>query len=354
MGLLQQGGQAADALAVVEHIVHQDHRPVKSPDGAHLVGQRGIAGVGLDGIGGQVRLIHLVGAQGLGDGVGHRHAPEDLAIGHADVRPQLPGNQRLRRNAVAGGDALQEPVIDDPGAETQHQIAGIQPRQGLLQPDAGGGHRRRHSGPGGQGLLDGGVHVAVEHQGPPHIRGQGVLFPGHRHEALAQDQLPGKGRGRPLQGAVQAIGIFPAQGQGQHLRQQKLAELLLLLPPGHQHPGDQQGPAAGALAHQARQPGAFQPGIEHLGVQAPEGHGSQRLVRSAAVQQHRLVPGVRYGPGQALRRRGQLVQQGRKLPRLPAQGELQVLRAQHGLVLGLPQIQAPAIDEVLHRRVHQP
>lgn len=183
-----------------------------------------------------------------------------------------------------------------PALRLSTRLPGYSPVRASCSPDAGGGHRRRHGGPGGQGLLDGGVHVAVEHQGPPHIRGQGVLFPGHRHKALAQDQLPGKGRGRPLQGAVQAIGIFPAQGQGQHLRQQKLAELLLLLPPGHQHPGDQQGAAAGALAHQARQLGAFQPGIEHLGVQAPEGHGSQRLVRSAAVQQHRLVPGVRYGP----------------------------------------------------------
>ena len=44
-----------------------------------------------------------------------------------------------------------------------------------------------HGGPGGQGLLDGGVHVAAEHQGPPHIHGQGVPFPaGNRHEALAQ------------------------------------------------------------------------------------------------------------------------------------------------------------------------
>lgn len=30
----QQRGRAADALAVVEHVVHQDHGPVKGPDSA--------------------------------------------------------------------------------------------------------------------------------------------------------------------------------------------------------------------------------------------------------------------------------------------------------------------------------
>ena len=46
---LEQRGDAADALAVVEHVVHQDHGPVKGPDGLGLVFQRGVTGEGLNG-----------------------------------------------------------------------------------------------------------------------------------------------------------------------------------------------------------------------------------------------------------------------------------------------------------------
>ena len=116
----------------MEHIVHQDHGPVEGVDGTYLVGQRGVVRVRLDGAAAQVRLVDLVGTQRLGDGVGHDYAPEDLAVGHADVRAEDAGRYRFGGHAVAGGDVLEQPVVDDPRRQTQHQRTGLKPGQGRL------------------------------------------------------------------------------------------------------------------------------------------------------------------------------------------------------------------------------
>ena len=132
MRLLQQRRQTTDALAVVEHIVHQDHRPVKGADGAYLIGQRRVVGVGLDGGGAEIGLIDLVGAQRLGNGVRHRHATQDLSVGYADIRAEDAGRDRLCRYAVALGDTLEQPVVDDAGGQAQHQRAGLEAGQRRL------------------------------------------------------------------------------------------------------------------------------------------------------------------------------------------------------------------------------
>ena len=110
----------------MEHIVHENDGAGKGVDGADLVGQGRVVGVGLDGIGAEVRLVDLVGTQGLGDGVGHGHAAEDLAVGDADIRAEDAGRCGLRGDAVAAGDTLEQPVVDDAGGQAEHQRSGLQ------------------------------------------------------------------------------------------------------------------------------------------------------------------------------------------------------------------------------------
>ena len=345
----------------MEHVVHQDYRPVKGPDGAHLVGQGGVEGVGLDGVAGEVRGVDLVGVQGLGDGVGHRHPPENLAEGHADALPQLAGTGGLGGHAVAGGDAPQKPLVDHPGGHGQHQASRIQLRQGPLEPPVGGPHGGQHPGIAGQGGLDGGLHVPGEDDGPAHVHRQQLPAPlCHRggHEALEGQNLPHIGGGSGLGGAEEGVGVLLAQGQGEHLGEQQLAQIQLGRPLGHVEAADDQGTPAGLGPDEGGEGGAAQTGEELVGVQAAEAGEAQRLPALLPAQQQQVVPQPPQAPAQipgvGPARQHRARQQGLRLLRqLQAALEGQILHPQQGLVLGLPEVEAPAVDELLGHGVDE-
>ena len=276
----------------MEHVVHQNDRPVKGPDRARLVGQGGVEGVGFDGAAAEVRLVDLVGVEGFCHRVRHRHPPQDLAEGHADAIAQGRRGGGLGGHAVAGCDALQQPLVDHPCGHGQHQAPRIQLRQGPLEPPVGVGYGGQHPGAGGQGGLDAGVHVAGEHNGAAHIHRQQLLVPAaHRggDKALEGEDLPDIGR-HGLGGAEEGIGVLLPQGQGDHLRQQQLAQIQLLRAPGHVDAADDQRPAPGLLAHEAAQLGAAQAGEELVGVQASETGEAQHRPRLPLAQQEQVVP----------------------------------------------------------------
>ena len=102
--LAQDGVQGLDAHPGVHQVVHQDDGPVKGFDGAHLAGDGGVVGKCLDGALAEVRGVHPVGVDGLGDRVGHSLAPEQLTEGDAHIFPQLPGGGGLLGHLVELGD----------------------------------------------------------------------------------------------------------------------------------------------------------------------------------------------------------------------------------------------------------
>ena len=211
----------------------------------------------------------------------------------------------------------------------------------------------QHTGGGAEGRFDGGVHVAAEDDGAAHIHRHRVAALGNGQEALQEQGLAAIAGGRALQGAVQAVGVLTAQGQGQHLRHQQLAQVALPFAARDEQSADEQRPATGALPHQRRQGWIAQPGEQVLAVQTAVGRSAQhRAVRVPA--DHHIVAAALQKLRQALRRgAGQHgTQEGGGLPDVSGD-EGQVLRPQHGLVLGLAEVQALTVDELLHRGVDE-
>ena len=337
----------------MEHIVHENDGAGKGVDGADLVGQGRVVRVGLDGIGAEVRLVDLVGTQGLGDGVGHGHAAEDLAVGDADIRAEDAGRGGLRGDAVAAGDTLEQPVVNDAGGQAEHQRSGLQLCQRRLQAAVGGGDGGKHTGRGAEGRLHRGVHVAAEDDGAAHIHGQGVRAVTSRDEALERQQLAAVAGDGALQGKVEGIGELTAEGQGQHLGDEQLAEVALALAPGHEQPADEQGAAAGVLADQTGEGRVAQAGEEAGGVQAGVAGRAQNGAVGVPADHHVVAAALDLRPQ---RRGGGHGEHGAEefLRRLRRGGqEAQVLGAENGLVLGLAEVQAAAIDELLHRGIDE-
>ena len=220
----------------------------------------------------------------------------------------------------------------------------------------GGGHPRI----GGEGGLDGGVDVVGQHDGAAHIHRQQLPDLPRRpdgEEALEPQNLPGIGRDLALHRTEHGVGVLLAQGQGQHLRQQELGQLLLAVAPGHKDAADDQGTAPTVAADHAGEGGAAQAGVELVGVQAAEGGEAQGCVRISPAEQHQVVSGPPQLPAQGARLRMALQHCGAQLLlhrrlQLQAADEYKILRAEHRLVLGLPEVQAAQVDELLGHRVH--
>ena len=128
--------------------------------------------------------------------------------------------------------------------------------------------------------------------------------------------------------------------------------------PGHEDAADDQDPAAAVVPDQTREGGAAQASVELVGIQAAEGGEAQGRAGVPPAEHHQVVPRLFCLPaelpglGPAAQHGGaQLLLQLRRQLQTP--DEHQVLRAEHRLVLGLPQVQAPQIDELLGHRVHQ-
>ena len=148
---------------------------MKGADGLCLVFQGGIAGEGLDGEGGQVRLVYLVCVEGLGDGVGDHHPPEDLAEGHAQVLTQDSGDSGSNRDLVAGGDFLHQTVVQDLGGQGEDQVAGVEAGEGLLQAPVGGSQGGLDPGIFQKRRFYHGIHVFGKDNGIAHIHCQDFL-----------------------------------------------------------------------------------------------------------------------------------------------------------------------------------
>ena len=342
----------------MEHVVHQDHRPVKGPDGPHLVGQGGIEGIGLHGKAGDIRLIDLVCVQSLCDGIGHRHPPEDFSKGYTDALPQRPGLCGMGRDTVAGRDAPQQPLVYHARRHGQNQAAGIHLCQRLLQPPVGGGNGGEYPGIGTERGLDGGLNIAGEYDGTAHVYGEQLLsVVRHRggDKTLEIKNLPDI-RHCGLRRTVESEGELLPQGQGQDLRQEQLTQIQLPDAFGDVNAADDQHPPAGLPADEGCQLGVAQPREKAGGLQALKAGKAQGCL--APAEDAQMVPQPPQGPEKALRlrisRQNRGTQGRLRLPiQLQAPLEIQLLQAQQGLVLGLPEIQAVKVDKLLGHRVDE-
>ena len=244
-------------------------------------------------------------------------------------------------------------MVDDAGGQAQHQRAGLELRQRRLQAPVGIGDGGEHTGRGAEGRLHRRVHVAAEDDGAAHVHGQRVAVLRRGQKALQEQQLAAVAGGRALQRDVEGVGEFAAERQRQHLGDEQLAQVVLPLATGDEQAADEQGASAGVLPHKTRQRRVAQTGEQVGGVQADIGrraeNGAVRVPEDHDVVAVLLQLSAQGGGGgngehgaqeffRCLRRGGQ---------------EAEILRAQHGLVLRLPQVQATAVDELLHRRVDE-
>ena len=158
-----------------------------------------------------------------------------------------------------------------------------------------------------------------------------------------------------LQRTVQRIGVLPAEGGGQHLRQQELAEVQLPLALGDEQTAEQQGTSSGVLADDAAEGRVVQPRKQVLGVQTAVGRGAQHLAADAVAQQHELVAAVHQTAAHGGGRGGEdpLKQGVCPFLRAGAGDEGQILGPQHRLVLRLPQVQSLPVDELLRHGVDE-
>ena len=131
---------------------------------------------------------------GFGDRVGDDLAPQKLAEGDAHILPQHPGIGGHGGDIVVGRNFLQQPVVNDVGGQGKHQTAGVQLRQGHLQPPVAPPDGGEHPGIVAQGLLNGGRQILYEDRGGVHIHlpdGGGALL---GHKALAGQHILQLGR----------------------------------------------------------------------------------------------------------------------------------------------------------------
>ena len=205
----------------------------------------------------------------------------------------------------------------------------------------------------GERLLQRGGNVLQQHGGRAHIHQQqgigSISINGDKALAGQQVQSIRRGVAAPPDGVAAVL----RHGPGQHFRQKKLTHVIVSAggPDGVQS-RQQSDSARRPLPDSVCQFSAAEGVIQPAGVDGPQGQKAQDPAVGAGVPQDaHLVPGVRLGGTGVLYRFPQRSPQG--VVRL-----LYGLKVQHTgpnqmLVLGLPQVQAVAEDEILHRGVDE-
>ena len=268
--------------------------------------------------------------------------------------PQHPGKGGLRRDAVQVHDLAHQPVVDDLGVQGEDQRAGIETGERPLHPLLGGLDRRQHGPVRGEGLLQRGGNILQQHRRRAHIHQQQRLGAGDLRgdKALPFQQVQGLRRGGGVPDGVAAV--LP-QGAGERLGHQQLADVLPSAGAVQQiQSGQQLDLARRVLADIVRELRVSQDLIQPAGGDGPQGQEAQDPGASSHIpQEAHAVPGVQLRSAAALCLQGG----GQLLPQLPVRpghmGELQIAGPEDLFVLGLPEIEAVAVDEVLHHRVDE-
>ena len=162
-------GRNADAAAV-DDIVHEDCRPPEGLDGLHLDGQGRVVRVRFDRGGGESGIVDLVRVEGLRHRVRHHGPAEYLSEGDAHHFPELSRRLHLPRDVVQHRDLVHQAVVEHRRRDGDHQVSGIQLRHAVLQVLLGLPDHPEHPLVGGEGLLQGGLHVGEEKQRRVHVR----------------------------------------------------------------------------------------------------------------------------------------------------------------------------------------
>ncbi|CAN4002819.1 DUF4406 domain-containing protein, partial [Dysosmobacter welbionis] len=156
-------------------------------------------------------------------------------------------------------------------------------------------------------------------------------------------------------GVPHGIAAVRSQGAGEGLCHQQLAHIIAAAgAAGGVKSGEQLNPPRRVLADIVRQLRVPQGLIQPAGVHGPQGQKTQHPGAGSRVPQDaEAVPGV------DLRRLLPPLKRYLRqlLPQVPVRlgdvGELQIPRPEDPLVLGLPEIEAVAVDEVLYHRVNE-
>ena len=111
-------------VALVQQIVDQNDGPVERAERAHLIRQRRIIRVFLDRKAAHVGRVAFFHVERLRDRIGDNGVREDLSVGHAHIRPQLPHALRHILHAVHALDALGNGLIEHFRVEAQKELAG--------------------------------------------------------------------------------------------------------------------------------------------------------------------------------------------------------------------------------------
>lgn len=164
----------------------------------------------------------------------------------------------------------EQPVIDDPRRQAQHQRPRLQLRQRLLQTPMATATAAVTRGIEASGALmevstlwlsTMGQRISTSSTGRPGT-GAGT-------KALPPQQIQHIAVFCTGQRIVQGAGILPPQCHGKHLRQQQLPQLPLLVAVRHPQSTDEQRPTPGLLPHIAGELQTPQPVIQLTGLQLP-------------------------------------------------------------------------------------
>ena len=331
----------------MELVVHQDHRPAEGVYHPHLIGQRRVAGESLDPLCSPVGSKHLVGVDGLGDGVGNGCPPQQLAKGHAHIRPQHSRLGGRHGHAVEGGDLLHQPVQHQLGGDREDQTARIQGHQPQLEPPAGHMDGGEHCLVTAEGRLDGGFHILQEYHRRAHVRQQQRGIAGaYRVQALLAQQVVRRWAGRSVQRREQHPQAVLLHGLGEQLRQQQLHGFRIL----SVQACDAQQLPRGGVAHLIDPGRVAQQAQQLRDPPLTEADGGEQ--RFAATQRHDAVA----PPADALRggvRHPQCLQLGQQRFARICLLKAQRAGGQQRLILRLPQIKALLINILLHHRIDQ-
>ena len=335
----EQGIQIIDPVALVQQVIHQQHRAAEGFDGANLVDQRGIARILFHGEGPDILGIPLFHMEGLGDRVGYNRIGQNLAVGHAHVAAQPTDTGGYIQHMVVRLYLVQQSLIEHFGIKGQHQCAGEHGGQGLPQTGTALLHHSLDPGLVPVGLLDGKIDILNEHHGIPHIHIVQIFTMGDGDETHLfqrfQQRRTGSGH------AAQAVGMLLGQTAGQQLIDQTAAGLRLIAALAEDFIHNQN--TAGGMA--ADKGGRLN--ILHHFQQL-----RRRCRMTAGPAQQPVAPAVIQAHGGGLPPCRVVAHIRRHIGR-GVGGIVELLRLQQPLELGCPEIEAVLIDIGLDYRIHQ-
>ena len=204
--------ELADAVALMQQVVHEDDRAAEGLKRAHLIGKRTVAGVFHDGEIAPVGGKALVGVQGFGHGAGDDLAGEDLSVGHAEEASLCAARMVVLLHAI------HQRLIEKLRVEAQQELAGVQCRQGRPQAGTGLLDRLEHFRRVTVRRLDAEQQILDQHHGHPHIDVIEIRHLLDPHESKLHQHI--QKCLLPLRAAAQGIGMVVRQAADQKLVQE--------------------------------------------------------------------------------------------------------------------------------------